>query len=70
MHLAVEPVKVIDIARALGAAGDAFSEDAPCVGYDMHTRHGDVWGQSGRYIESADSAIERIKVLASGWPTA
>lgn len=60
VHMATEPVRVDEIAIALGKGTDGFRESAPRVLYDFHSRHGALWGQNGNYIEPVASSLARI----------
>jgi nucleoside-diphosphate-sugar epimerase len=64
VHLVTEPVSVADVARA--ALGIEFTNEvsaAPPPRYDVHTRHAEVFGGSGFYVETRAEELERITVF-------
>lgn len=67
VHLATEPLRVDSIARALGKDINGFSEAAPSVSYDFHTRHGTVWDMAGTYIEPASATLARMAAFGESW---
>ncbi|MGR3762382.1 NAD-dependent epimerase/dehydratase family protein (plasmid) [Roseobacteraceae bacterium NS-SX3] len=67
INLAVEPVRVDDAAEAVTGRGHQGSPGAPVVRYDMQTRHADLWGQDGPYLEDRAACLARISAFARDW---
>ncbi len=64
VHLAVSPLRAADIhARLLGS--DMPDTGAKLHREDMHTRHADLWGVEGRYLESADVVLDKLSAFFS-----
>jgi nucleoside-diphosphate-sugar epimerase len=64
VHLVTEPVSVADLARA--ALGIAFTNeisDTP-PRHDVHTRHAELFGGKGFYLETKMPELERIAAFA------
>jgi nucleoside-diphosphate-sugar epimerase len=60
VHLATEPVSVADVARA--AFGIEFTNEvAPTPArYDMRTRHAELFGATGPYVQTRPETLEGI----------
>jgi hypothetical protein len=64
LHLATEPVAARQIHRAV-TGHDMPQTGARLHHEDMHTRHADLWGRSGPYMESAQQVEERITAFCN-----
>ena len=64
VHLPTEPVAVSDVARA--ALGIEFTNELPSIParYDVHTRHAELFGGSGVYVETKTRELEGIAGFA------
>ncbi|NNC36697.1 MAG: hypothetical protein HKO02_04510 [Hyphomonadaceae bacterium] len=60
INLATEPLHATRIHETL--LGDPMTDsDANLHHEDMHTRHADIWGLRGPYIESANHVLDELK---------
>lgn len=65
LHLAVEPLLAADIHdRLLGEPMPATS--AKVHHEDMHTRHAQLWGRTGPYLEDASTILDKLDTFFSG----
>ena len=65
IHLAVAPLRVADIhARLLGAP--MLENDAKLHHEDMRTRHAELWGHAGPYLEDADTVLDKLAAFYAG----
>jgi hypothetical protein len=60
LNLAVEPVTVAAVVKAL--TGQEFTNEtsAPPIAYDMTTKHASVLGRTDRYLQTAEEVLGRI----------
>lgn len=62
MHLATEPLAASEIYKRLTDRPMPESQ-ARIHREDMHTRHANLWGRSGSYLETADVILEKLKAF-------
>ncbi|MBE1283557.1 MAG: hypothetical protein GJ676_09625 [Rhodobacteraceae bacterium] len=63
LHLATEPLLAARIHEAV--TGRTMPETAARVHReDMHSRHAELWGRTGPYLESADQVLDRLAGFA------
>lgn len=67
INLAVEPVSVATVVEAMTGRAWTHRTERPPVAYDMRTRHADLWGRTGPYVEGADETLSRIAAFAADW---
>lgn len=59
IHLVSEPLRAARIHERL--TGRAMPDSGARLHHeDMHTRHADLWGRTGRYLDDADSVLDRL----------
>lgn len=66
VNLATEPVSVADVLDRLDVPVPEATADQTRMSYDMHTRHGALWGEAGTYIQSAEVCLDAIAAYAAG----
>lgn len=68
VHLTAEPLRVGDI--SLQGFGKSFTHTLsnPAATYDMQTKHGQIFGASGRYLYSARETIMAVRAYAQSEP--
>lgn len=68
VHLTAEPLSVGDI--SLQGFGKSFTHTLsnPAATYDMQTKHGQIFGASGRYLYSARETIMAVRAYAQSEP--
>lgn len=64
IHLVTEPIKVAAIFRRL--TGLEMPENGARVHHeDMWTRHANLWGKQGAYLDNAQTVLDELAVFAS-----
>jgi dTDP-4-dehydrorhamnose reductase len=63
MHLATEPVSVVDVGGTVGEAKLFTNEQAPRVHYDFGTKYAHLWGGNGQYIASKQEILAQIEAF-------
>lgn len=68
VHLTAEPLRVGDL--FLQGFGKSFNHTlgSPAATYDMQTKHGQIFGASGRYLYSARETIMAVRAYAQSEP--
>ena len=64
INVAVGPVTVASVYRAIAGAEYALGRGAPLVSYDMRTKHSSLWGSTTGYLYSADECLRGISAYA------
>ncbi len=64
VNLAVEPVTVAEVVRAVRGEDFANRTDRPPLRYDFRTRYAPSWGRDGNYIAGAGECLSGIAAYA------
>lgn len=65
INFATEPVQAADVARHSFDIEYTFETEKPPVRYDMHTRHGSLFGLAGPYMLAAEDVYTQIRAFAA-----
>lgn len=64
INFATAPVRVADVVERISGKPYTHRTENPAVAYDMHSKHSDLWGLTGPYIQDAPSCLDAIAAYA------